>query len=279
MASRSERLIVFSNLDGSLLDTNTYSFDGAQPALDALNSAQIPLILVSSRTRSEIEPLRFRLKNEHPFIIENGSAVFIPKGYFPFPLEWATVRGSYQVIELGTSYTTLRGILKEIAQQVPSVIRGFGDLSAGDIASLTGLSPSEAMLAKQREYDEPFWVEGTQDSFQEVSRLIHARGQRCTQGRQFCHLTGQTDKGEACNRLVQAFHRQGAEAGDRLVTIGVGNSPADLPFLARMDKSILLPKPDGTYGINIPLSNMSRAPHSGPVGWNDAILQLFEIRS
>ena len=55
------RYILFTDLDGSLLDNDTYSFDEARPALEALRLENIPVILVSGKTRAEIEPLRERL--------------------------------------------------------------------------------------------------------------------------------------------------------------------------------------------------------------------------
>ena len=70
--------VVFTDLDGSLLDGETYSFESATQALKALRMRNIPLILVSSKTRAEMEPLRRRLNHRDPFIVENGAAVFVP---------------------------------------------------------------------------------------------------------------------------------------------------------------------------------------------------------
>lgn len=82
-------IVIFTDLDGSLLDAKTYSFDAAGEALNALRVRNVPLILVSSKTRAEIERLRNTLDHPHPFVSENGGGVFIPKGYFDFPLEGA----------------------------------------------------------------------------------------------------------------------------------------------------------------------------------------------
>ena len=71
--------LVFSDLDGSLLDHYSYSYEAALPQMEALERAGIPLILVSSKTRAEILILREELANRHPFIVENGAAVFIPQ--------------------------------------------------------------------------------------------------------------------------------------------------------------------------------------------------------
>ena len=64
--------VIFTDLDGTLLDADTFSFDPAEPALRLIRARSIPLILSSSKTRAEIEVYRKRLDNSHPFISENG---------------------------------------------------------------------------------------------------------------------------------------------------------------------------------------------------------------
>ena len=92
------KLVIFSDLDGCLLDRQTYSFEPAQAALRLIKGKIIPLILVSSKTRVEIEEYRRRLKNDHPFVSENGGAVFIPKGYFSFQFSHEREWGKYFVL-------------------------------------------------------------------------------------------------------------------------------------------------------------------------------------
>ena len=73
---------VFSDLDGTLLDHDTYGYEPARPALDLISSKKIPLILCSSKTRAEMTGIRQQLKLEDPFIVENGGAVYIPRKTF-----------------------------------------------------------------------------------------------------------------------------------------------------------------------------------------------------
>ena len=271
-------LIVFTDLDGTLLDPVTYSFDAAHEALDLLRRRGIPLVLVSSKTRAEIEPLRARLQNRDPFIVENGGGLFVPEGYFGFSLDGAFPRSPYQVVEWGAAYSLLRQALAEIRQVVGDGLRGFGDMTVGEVAERTGLSLPEAVRAKQREYDEPFVIEGSARPLEEIQRLAESRGLRCTRGGRFHHLMGQSNKGRACRELIQCYRRHSAGEAEPLITLGLGDSLNDLPLLASVDRPVLVQKPDGSYDSAIQLPNLTRAPGIGPVGWNRALLELLGER-
>lgn len=272
------QIVVLTDLDGSLLDHATYSFEAAREALAMLQERAIPLVIVSSKTRAEIEPLRARLHDADPFVVENGGALFIPKGYFDFPVKWAQVHGDYQVIELGAPCARLRAALIEIGQTVGYRLKGFGDMPVAEIAERTGLSHAEAGLAKQREYDEPFIIEGIEDRaplVHEIHCQAEARGLRCTRGGRFYHLTGNSDKGRACGILIDCYRQQQDHAGGALVTVGIGDSLNDLPMLAMVDRPVLVQRPDGSYDPEVPLPNLIRAPGIGPTGWNAALLHLL----
>ena len=270
-------LIVYTDLDGSLLDSTTYSYEAATPALTALREQGIPLVLVSSKTRAEMEPLRERLAHRDPFIVENGGAVFVPHGLFDFPLERMRTRSPYQVIELGLPYHMLREVLKEIEEAVETPLHGFGDLSIEAIMQVTGLPHADAILAKQREYDEPYLLQGPQALIEEVCRQIVTRGLRWTKGGRLFHLMGKNDKGQAASVLMRCYLRQQRMSGqtERIETVGIGDSINDAALLAMVDYPILVQKPDGSYDPDIHLPGMIRAPGIGPVGWNEAMLELL----
>jgi len=69
-------LLIFSDLDATLLDHNTYSFQEALPALQLIRKRKIPLILSSSKTYNEMMVIRKELNNHDPFIYENGSGIY-----------------------------------------------------------------------------------------------------------------------------------------------------------------------------------------------------------
>lgn len=265
------QLVVLTDLDGSLLDANTYSFDAAREALEALRAHSIPLVLVSSKTRAEIERLRTGLDHHHPFVVENGGGVFIPAGYFDVPLNGAVLRDPYHVIQLGAPYDTLRLALQEIAHALGGRVRGFGDMTVEEIAERTGLSLEEARLATQREYDEPFEIESPPLSTEAVRLAAEVRGLRCTCGGRFLHLTGPSDKGLACQRLITLYRRQYCA----VTSVAIGDSVNDRSMLAVVDRPMLVQRADGSHDPAVDVPNLMRVPGIGPQGWNQAILALL----
>src|SRR4030043_2006608 len=111
------KLIIFTDLDGTLLDRKTYSFEPAEPALNLIRTMGIPLVLSSSKTRAEIELYRRKLENEHPFISENGGGIFIPCTYFSFPFHYDKELEKYVVLELGTLYPRIIEALESIKEE------------------------------------------------------------------------------------------------------------------------------------------------------------------
>jgi HAD superfamily hydrolase (TIGR01484 family) len=89
---RTGKTIIYTDLDGTLLDEKSYSFLDAAPALRAAQAKGIPVIFCSSKTSAEIARIRQQLEVRDPFIVENGAAIFTPTGYFPFAADDCVLR-------------------------------------------------------------------------------------------------------------------------------------------------------------------------------------------
>lgn len=265
------KIIIFTDLDGTLLHPKRYAFEEAKPALRLIKEIGIPLILCSSKTRAEMEVYLKKLENKHPFVSENGGGISIPKGYFQsVGCGVPTFCSSrYDSIILGTPYHEIRKIFIELRQQFNAKVKGFGDMTIRDVAALSGLTQEEAALAKEREFGEPFIFEGkTDEAFLEA---IEERGLHWTQGR-FFHIMGNNDKGKAVKILKHLYEKAFGE----VVTIGLGDGFNDLPMLKEVDHPVLIPKTDGRYDERVDLPNLKKAKGTGPSGWNEAVIQTLK---
>lgn len=260
------KIIIFTDLDGTLLDSKKYSFDKALPALKLIKKTKTPLVFCTSKTREETELYRRKPGNEDPFIVENGGAILIPKNYFPFDFKYDHVDGEYLVIKLGIEYEKLRKVLESIKKRGIQVV-GFGDMNPKEICEHCGVPLEQAELAKKREYDEAFKIINKGDE-KEVSRIIKQNGLNFVKGGIFYHITGRNDKGEAVKILTDLYKRK----YNKIITYGLGDSENDFEMLEAVDKAYLIQKPDGSFASE----KFNRVEGIGPEGWNKAVLGLFK---
>lgn len=262
-------LIIFTDLDGSLLDHENYSFAAAKPALERVQSAGIPLIITTSKTQQEVEPLQRDMGIKEPFIVENGAGIYLPRGYRNWVVKDGERRGDYTVIRIGTTYSAIRLFVEKIRERY--AIKGFGDMTPEEISGLTGLSAAEATRAKARGFTEPFLL-GRPDDIAALENLAAKDELKVTRGGRFHHLMGQRqDKGVAVRIATDLFRSHSAEA---ITSIGLGDSENDLPMLEQVDVPVLIPRPEKGH-LEVQLPGLVRAERAGCRGWNDAVEQLL----
>jgi len=262
--------IIFTDLDGTLLDRNSYSFSAAIEALNRIKEMNIPLILCSSKTKAEIEIWRERLDNNDPFISENGGAIFFSDNLNSGNKN-PDERDGYRFIELGIPYTELMARFNELKNKFGDRIRGFSEMDVDELVGLTGLSQAEAVLAKQREYTEPFVFKGSKTDEKELEKSIEGLNLSLTKGGRFYCLLGDNDKGKAVKILTHRYRK--SHSG--IETVAIGDGYNDLPMLKAVDVPILVQKPGGSYDIQIDIPKLHRAHGVGPVGWNAGLMKIL----
>mgnify|MGYP000395087993 CR=1 FL=1 len=311
----SVRFVIFTDLDATLLDHRTYSFKPAKPVLEKVKKLKIPVVLCTSKTRAETEALVQQLGLKHPFIVENGGAVFMPENYFPpaffKKLGVKTVKkNGYRVVELGTPYRRLRQFFKLVRKNTGFPLVGFGDLTVDQVAALTGLGRKEARRARQREYDEPFFLEiSLQTKWLRAGKKNQkpGRNEQTASGRLKNNSTisykdwEPNDIRRVLRRIGQEASQNGlriAEGGrfyhltgqndkgravrllrklyrlkySRIITIGLGDSANDWPLLKAVDYPVLVARPDGSHPKLPPgLKNIFKTRQPGPEGWAEAL--------
>ncbi len=259
-------LVVFSDLDGTLLDHHDYSYEAARPALEALRGAGAPLVLCSSKTRAEMIPLHQELGLSAPIIVENGGGIFAPPDCLLAKGEpWREADGGWRVMEIGLPIDEVRARSANFLDRLK--LKGFGELSDRQVAKLTGLSKEAAARARAREFNEP--ILPPQDAAQGDQLIAAATeaGLQVTRGGRFWHLLGGGDKGKAV-RLLKVLY---AKHDPELLTMALGDAPNDLPMLAAVERPVLVARPDGSHA-SLDLEGLTREPLAGPAGFNQAVL-------
>jgi mannosyl-3-phosphoglycerate phosphatase len=263
--------VIFTDLDGTLLDKQTFRPGLAKETLKQCQKSDIPVVFVSAKTRTEIEVLRDELANTAPFISENGGGLFLPIKQFEKP-ENFTRFGNYWRRQSSTAITELQTALKNAARVAKNEIRSFADMTAAEVASLTGLDLAGAKLARMREYDEPFQiVEETPARLDAIKNAITKLGYRYTHGGILHHITGQFDKGQTLLILKNLYLKKKPAAK----FIGLGDSDNDLPMLQIVDYPFLVRKPDGGHNENLHVPGLKITKGIGPEGFVEAVESIL----
>lgn len=268
-------LLVFTDLDGTLLDHHDYSCEEALPAIERLASAGSPLIFNSSKTAAEIKPLRKALDNRHPYIIENGSAVWLAKGYFKsLGAPCTATAEDDEVHAFGPNYQKLITKLHELRSRAGYRFKGFYDMSNQDVANLTGLSLSDAALAKKRAASEPLLWQDTEESLSDFRCRLLDLNLYITKGGRFHHVMGPTDKAQAMQWLTDQYRSTWPER--QWTTVALGDGPNDQAMLEAADIAVPIPP---AVGVALKLKRTEGVIYteaSGPRGWQIAIDSILD---
>ena len=262
------KLLIFTDLDGTLLDHQTYSYDPALPALKELSEQCVPVIFTSSKTEAEISSLQQEIGIKAPAITENGGGVSIPEDYF-----------SKEQLEVlpGKSHDFILSCLDGLPGELRAYFEGFCDWDVEQVAEKTGLNIASALLAKDRQWSVPGLWSGDERGFLEFTKLLEAKGLQVTKGGRFIHIMGRTSKGKMLNWLVAQYSQKYPK--NKVISVALGDAPNDKTMLEEADYSFIIPNVSGNTVIldNEKVKGHVRdARYAGPEGWNDSILSLLK---
>lgn len=255
-------LVVFSDLDGTLLDHHNYQYESAMEALQALKDRGIPLVLASSKTAAEIFHLRAELGFQHcPAIVENGAGRL----------------GAHEGVREGSpEHDTIIQALSHLPSDLAERFVGFSMIDIDQIVQWTGLSYKAAGDAAKRQFSEPGKFLGTQAELEAFIEALKEYRIIAQQGGRFLTLSLGKTKADQVKLILDEM---GSERADRPVSIGLGDAPNDISMLQAVDYAVVIPNPshDGIFdqlSKNHLKCRMAEA--AGPVGWNHAVLALLD---
>lgn len=257
-------LLFFTDLDGTLLDRDSYDWSPARRALDELARYQLPLVLNSSKTAAEIRELRTDLGNAHPYIVENGAAAIIPAGYFE------SGQTEDEVIHFAKPRARILEVLAQLREE-GFRFSGFNDMTVEEVARQAGLSEEKAAKAKDRTATEPLMWDGGALDVPSFRQALEREGLRLVKGGRFHHVMGDFDKAEAMQALVKRYRSRYPDA--RLTSVALGDSPNDRHMLEAADIAVVIRGPEPltlSEGHSVMYSDQS-----GPSGWNECVLTIL----
>lgn len=268
---KTQAWIVVTDLDGTLLDHHTYSFEAAKATLEKLRLHNVPVIINSSKTAAEIKDIKNDLANEHPFIVENGSGILIPKSYFSFQPEGTDSQENYWEMILGCPRSQILKKLDTLNTEYKNHYKSFSQSSVHEIMELTGLKEEEAKSSMIRAYTEPLLWTGDDDLKKQFFGQLYKQRIHFTEGGRFIHLMGHTNKGSATAWLAKQYEKQ---SGVPVKIVALGDGKNDIDMLKMADIAVVVKSPTNKPP-EFNHSHKIMTDQTSPEGWSDAIETLF----
>lgn len=255
--------LVITDLDGTFLNHHDYSYESCLATLKKLASLDIPVIFNTSKTYRETLELQQQLNIEAPFIVENGSAVFLPLSQFAQkPSETALRRDAHWQIITGETISTIHRKTAHLLSQTPGLIQ-LSRCTPAEARKLTGLTITEATNAIAREFSEPLMMKDSNKFDEDFIHRIHECGLTTLQGGRFLHVLGHCDKGKAVQTLACCYH-------NAVKTIALGDSANDAAMLLQADIPVVVKSP-GNSALLQQLSSPFITTSIAPEGWSEGI--------
>lgn len=264
--------VVFTDLDGTLLDHNDYSFSAAEPALQRLQQLAVPWVLNTSKTRAELMSLKQRLNNPWPLIVENGAAVVIPAGGAISGMEDCQRVDGLACYEFAPRRERVLDAIHGWRDTLGFDFSGFADWDEYELGNIAGLPVGDARLALNRNYSEPILWQDSEEQYQRFLDMLAVEGLQALSGGRFIHIMGQCDKGAAMRWLAPRL----IAADSQPRVIALGDSDNDLAMLRAADVAVIVRRPHRPpLDVVDAQGEVIITEEVGPLGWNNTLLSLL----
>ncbi len=256
MQPNTTRLIIFTDLDGCLLNKHDYDWSAASKTLATLRDQKISVVMNSSKTVPEMAQLAHELElADSTFVSENGSVI-----------RWGQDSGdraeSTEVIGAERSH-----ILEVLAGLKPEFrFRSFADLGLTGVIEETQLPETKARLALDRQGTEPLLWDDSEEQRELFQAQLKSAGLTLTKGGRFWHVAGPTSKGAAMQVVAGVL----AGHNSPTLTAAIGDSPIDQSMLDVADVPIGIPTATG-LGVSVDVGRGIVATQQGAAGWAEAV--------
>ena len=267
--------VIYTDLDGTLLDHHTYAFDEALETIKALKDRGIPIIPCTSKTLAETVSLMQAIDIDGPMIIENGAAIWVPQ-------DWGLERPAGSASDadawchsFGPSRSMIRRQLAILSIEWGNRYQSLCDLSEKQVAAVTGLDLDGAARAKQREHCETLIWLGTPADRKTFAEQVETLDMRCLQGGRFVHVLTSGGKAEAVSWLHHKICRE-RPGFDGAISLSAGDAENDVEMLEVTDLALLVRSPVNEPPTVRRQGGLVISDTEGPAGWAEGIEALIE---
>ncbi len=252
------KVLIFTDLDGSLLHRDTFKFDEIKDYLKQLISRGLFIIPNTSKTEKEILEFNNELGSNLPFICENGAAI---KG-----LDLLNSNLPKELILSREKNNLTKIFEKSVPLNLQNKCKWLSEMDKKEQSLIFGLKDEKLKIALDRRYTIPFIFEGNKSERNELSKIVKNKGLSLQEGGRVINLTDKVNKAKALQVFVRFFKKN----NKNVKTIAVGDSYNDIDMLKTSDYPCLVFNDKFTLD-QIPINDLIITNKPSPEGWADVI--------
>ncbi len=254
-----KKIIIFTDLDGSLLDRETFRFDSIKNYILKLLRKEIFIVPNSSKTKKEIFSFNQELKRNLPIICENGSAIYgLNNLNKNLPDNIILSRDKDEIYKL---------FKKNIPKKLQLKCKFIHNMSEKKQFDIMGLRGEALNLALSREYSIPFIFNDKKIQKKKLNKLVSLLGLSLHEGGRVLNLCDKVSKALAMKKLVKIYKKIDSK---KLITIGVGDNYNDLEMLKFSNFPCLVFN-DKFKKDKINIKGCLVSTKSSPEGWKEVV--------
>jgi mannosyl-3-phosphoglycerate phosphatase family protein len=259
LMKQKKQIIIFTDLDGSLLNKDTFRFDEIEDYFRELISIGIKIIPNSSKTEAELSDFNNQYNLNLSFVAENGSSIhglnLIHKN---LPKRISLSRTTDQIYKVYSE-----NIPSNIKQKITFILR----LKSKEQKEIFGLPLNKMLLAIKRNHSIPIQFNGSESEKKEFINIINDCGLTIQTGGRIMNICDNVNKSKAMSKTMELINK---EIDNEIITIGVGDNQNDIDMLKHSDYPCLV-KNNSFDSSLLNIDNLIKSTEPSPRGWADVI--------
>jgi len=252
------KIVIFTDLDGSLLHRDTFKFDPIKDYIISLINRGIIIIPNSSKTDKEIEKFNEELGVTLPYISENGSSI---QGLnlinANFPNKIVLSREKEELIKI-------------FNDKVPEQLKGkcieISKINKKEQEKIFGQKDDNLKNALNRKFTLPFLFKGDKNEKNRLLKILISSSLTLQEGGRVINLCDNISKVKSMNRVIKILKK----TEDKIKSIAVGDNYNDLDMLKNCDIPCLVFN-DKFKLDQININNLIFSNKPSPEGWANVI--------
>ena len=251
-------VVIFTDLDGSLLHRDTFQFDTIKDYIKNLVNQGVIIIPNSSKTEKEIEKFNEELGINLPYISENGSSIHgLNLITSNFPDKLVLSREKEELIKIFEN---------KVPEKLKKKCFQISKMSKQEQENILGQKDKKLKDALNRKYTIPFLFKGNKSEKNKLLKILTSNSLTLQEGGRILNVCDNINKVKSMNRIIKILKK----TEDKIKTIAVGDNYNDLDMLKSCDIPCLVFN-DQFIQDQINIDNLIFSNKPSPEGWADVI--------